>query len=439
MQSPVLPSLQSHQGTPTILKGRKCSILDSPISSVIKNKKKFFKAVKFNEEVIEVKDDYGKDDFNNNNDDCFKSYNVKKLLGDFENSQIDDKEICEVDSTVGNDSCHKKTTGGKTYPKEKITGSQTYPKQKIVIGYDCQKEEINVNKGSCKEKSTVQKDSYKKKIAVEKDFAKKNLTIETDSSYKKITVEKDSSKEKLSIEKDFWKEEDKENITPPKPKTSLEFTPESPLAPGNMQFREKNDMTGSEVEKVLLERLLMRKDLKLANMQQRIQEIQTQMDLIKDNNNKSLKTEAEEKVNEIDRLQAENESLRNLPGIDLLQFLLYLCVLIKSILSMPAKVAHGVISVLFSPLALFVGFYKWIFYSSANLAETGCYFIEYSAIKLRMRIGNHMKPAVKTPLSPPPVKEKPTKALLKTSTATNNNNKGGKNNLTKRKRKSNKK
>ena len=35
-----------------------------------------------------MKDDYGKDDFNNNNDDCFKSYNVKKLLGDFENRKI---------------------------------------------------------------------------------------------------------------------------------------------------------------------------------------------------------------------------------------------------------------------------------------------------------------------------------------------------------------
>ena len=62
------------------------------------------------------------------------------------------------------------------------------------------------------------------------------MLTQTDSSYKKITSEKDSAKEKLSIEKDFWKEEDEENITPPKSKTSLEFTPESPLAPGIIIF-----------------------------------------------------------------------------------------------------------------------------------------------------------------------------------------------------------
>jgi len=312
-----------HDTSTTMLKAaaRKASVLESPISSVLKSKKRFFKAVKFNEEISSFQDD-------NNN------YNEYQEIKPF---KIDKSDMTE------------KKLGKEDVPTMPSPENCSEP---------------------CKFEPSI--------------------------------------------------------CTTPEDKRAWSEGTESPLAPGILKAREKNDLTGSEVEKLLLERLLIRKDLKLASMQERIKEIQNEMELIKENHAnlfKSLRQDAEEKECVIARLQAENNELKSLPGISLLQTILYLCKLPALALSY----------ILYSPLVMYNKvwkFYSCIFHRSADWAEAMCFFIELSAIKLRWKLRECMK-SRKPVLSPPP------KQVMKgrEDGGADKTNKNNNNNLTKRNRK----
>jgi len=315
--------LIEHDTPTTMLKAaaRKASVLESPISSVLKSKKRFFKAVKFNEEISSFQDD-------NNN------YNEYQEIKPF---KIDKSDMTE------------KKLGKEDVPTMPSPENCSEP---------------------CKFEPSI--------------------------------------------------------CTTPEDKRAWSEGTESPLAPGILKAREKNDLTGSEVEKLLLERLLIRKDLKLASMQERIKEIQNEMELIKENHAnlfKSLRKEAEDKESVIERLQAENNELKSLPGISLLQTILYLCKLPALALSY----------ILYSPLVMYNKvwkFYSCIFHRSADWAEAMCFFIEFSAIKLRWKLRECMK-SRKPVLSPPP------KQVMKgrEDGGADKTNKNNNNNLTKRNRK----
>jgi len=315
--------LIEHDTPTTMLKAaaRKASVLESPISSVLKSKKRFFKAVKFNEEISSFQDD-------NNN------YNEYQEIKPF---KIDKSDMTE------------KKLGKEDVPTMPSPENCSEP---------------------CKFEPSI--------------------------------------------------------CTTPEDKRAWSEGTESPLAPGILKAREKNDLTGSEVEKLLLERLLIRKDLKLASMQERIKEIQNEMELIKENHAnlfKSLRQDAEEKECVIARLQAENNELKSLPGISLLQTILYLCKLPALALSY----------ILYSPLVMYNKvwkFYSCIFHRSADWAEAMCFFIELSAIKLRWKLRECMK-SRKPVLSPPP------KQVMKgrEDGGADKTNKNNNNNLTKRNRK----
>jgi len=315
--------LIEHDTPTTKLKAaaRKASVLESPISSVLKSKKRFFKAVKFNEEISSFQDD-------NNN------YNEYQEIKPF---KIDKSDMTE------------KKLGKEDVPTMPSPENCSEP---------------------CKFEPSI--------------------------------------------------------CTTPEDKRAWSEGTESPLAPGILKAREKNDLTGSEVEKLLLERLLIRKDLKLASMQERIKEIQNEMELIKENHAnlfKSLRQDAEEKECVIARLQAENNELKSLPGISLLQTILYLCKLPALALSY----------ILYSPLVMYNKvwkFYSCIFHRSADWAEAMCFFIELSAIKLRWKLRECMK-SRKPVLSPPP------KQVMKgrEDGGADKTNKNNNNNLTKRNRK----
>eukprot|EP00088_Acartia_fossae_P005206 TRINITY_DN12282_c0_g1_i16.p1 TRINITY_DN12282_c0_g1~~TRINITY_DN12282_c0_g1_i16.p1 ORF type:complete len:338 (-),score=84.36 TRINITY_DN12282_c0_g1_i16:693-1706(-) len=173
-------------------------------------------------------------------------------------------------------------------------------------------------------------------------------------------------------------------VTPPKTRPpSLEV--DSPIAPEMVKARENCDLTGSEVEKLLMERLLIRKDLKLASMQDRITEIQSQMKEIKEKNTrvvKRLEEEAKRKDSEISRLQMENEELKELPGLFFLQLLVH--VLQQThLLAWAALQKVTFVQIVFGRI---FGFYSWIFNASADCSEAACFFIEFTAIKLRIKL-----------------------------------------------------
>merc|ERR1719427_1526185 len=91
---------------------------------------------------------------------------------------------------------------------------------------------------------------------------------------------------------------------------------QSPIAPEILGAKEKQVPAASHVEKLLVERLLIRKDLKLNSMQERIKQIEAEMDSIKATHAivVQLQEEVRNKDHHISRLQDENNRLKSLPG-----------------------------------------------------------------------------------------------------------------------------
>eukprot|EP00088_Acartia_fossae_P038852 TRINITY_DN40318_c0_g2_i1.p1 TRINITY_DN40318_c0_g2~~TRINITY_DN40318_c0_g2_i1.p1 ORF type:complete len:150 (-),score=26.42 TRINITY_DN40318_c0_g2_i1:41-490(-) len=110
------------------------------------------------------------------------------------------------------------------------------------------------------------------------------------------------------------------------------------------------------------------------------------MDQIKEKHAKiveEMEKDSKEKDSEIVRLQTENCELKSLPGISLLIILSYLLAPVYRLTGTISLSCINLIKRIFEPI---IGFYLFIFNTSADWSETVCYFIEYNAIKLRWKL-----------------------------------------------------
>jgi len=182
---------------------------------------------------------------------------------------------------------------------------------------------------------------------------------------------------------------------------------QSPIAPEILGAKEKQVPAASHVEKLLVERLLIRKDLKLNSMQERIKQIEAEMDSIKATHAivvQELQEEVRNKDQHISRLQDENNRLKSLPGLYILQLLLYLTFV-------PRKLFECVTYIPKSVFWRVYGFYSSVFICSADCSESVCFFLELQAIKLRFWVSDRL--FKKDKKSPPPKKKYQFKSEVK--------------------------
>eukprot|EP00088_Acartia_fossae_P012627 TRINITY_DN16528_c0_g1_i1.p1 TRINITY_DN16528_c0_g1~~TRINITY_DN16528_c0_g1_i1.p1 ORF type:complete len:262 (-),score=38.25 TRINITY_DN16528_c0_g1_i1:143-895(-) len=114
-------------------------------------------------------------------------------------------------------------------------------------------------------------------------------------------------------------------------KFNYDFT-ESPIAPGTLKARE-NKMVCSEMEKLLLERLLLRKDLRIKTIQTKLQEVEKELATEKEQNEieiKELRRQLAEQKDKFTSLQEKFQEIENTPGLGGLQSSLKLLDLTKA-------------------------------------------------------------------------------------------------------------
>merc|ERR1719186_1203304 len=109
-----------------------------------------------------------------------------------------------------------------------------------------------------------------------------------------------------------------------------------------------------------------------------------------------LQEEVRNKDHHISRLQDENNRLKSLPGLYILQLLLYLTFV-------PRKLFECVTHIPTSVFWRVYGFYSSVFICSADCSESVCFFLELQAIKLRFWVSDRL---FKKDKKSPPSKKK---------------------------------